>query len=235
MKSIRPLYGIVLGIALSSCKTTPPKAPEEAIGDSVDRQRVEAVARYGEAIATQDRVNRYFHRKVLPGLKRCWAALESEGTIAVRVAYRRNNDLWTASDSGIRSSTVAKEQEALALRCLAQATADTSFAAEKADGDAEEFVVNWTLPVPWPADLKEVAARMAIDQGGGGSGGCGGPETPPACQDCAIISLFGFSLCVPTCTGFIDCTPEADGNGCRMKTKCVTVTVFGNRSGFVRY
>jgi hypothetical protein len=247
MHSFRRGFGLVIGAALLSCggrEAAPPKAPEEskapaeATATPADSgpQQGDAIARLLAVMAEQDRVNQYFHRQVLPKLKDCWSDLKGEGSIAVRVSYGRYDSLWTAGEAGVNKSTLPKDEEQLALRCLAESVRGTSFPAEGPDGDATEYQVNWSLPVPWPADLAEVAKLMALQSGGGGGiGGCGG-ESVPMCQDCWINSLFfKFSLCVPVCNGYIDCSLEPDGNGCKMKTKCVSAPIFGNWGGFVRY
>jgi len=248
MKSFRRVPGLVVGALLLSCggrEAAPPTAPAEheppaevaAPPGGSSPQQAEAIARFAAAVAEQDRVNRYFHGQILPKLKGCWSGVEGAGTIAVRVSYSRYESLWKAGESGVHRSTLAKGEEERALRCLAESVRDTSFAVEEHDGDASAYQVNWSLPVPWPVDLVDVAKRMALDSidEGGGGGGCGG-DSLPSCQDCWINTfLVKFSLCVPTCNGYVDCTLESDGNGCRMKTKCVSAPIFGNRGGFVIY
>lgn len=252
MKPVEVAVCLTLALGLVSCASPEPSAPpaggsatQASSPTEVDDATMpgepgpespDAVARYAAVIAEQDRVNRYFHRQILPRLNDCWAEVGGEGSVAVRTEFRRDAGRWVAGESHLRGSSLAKDGGEQALRCMAEATRATSFAEEAVDGDATEFVVNWTLPVPWPTDLRPVAMRMAVDTGGGGGGGGGcGPETPPACQDCWFVFFFKFSLCVPTCAGYVDCVVEEDLNGCRMKTKCVTVSPWGNVGGFVMY
>jgi len=219
MKSLGSVLSILLAITLPSC--TP--------------RKTEAVASLERVVATQDRVNRYFHKGVAPRMMSCWTGLAGEGTMAIEIGYRRDGRLWAAGNSGIRSSTLAKDQAEVALRCFQEAVRDTSFPVERGDGEAKEFLVKWSFPVPWPKDITEVAMRMSVDTGKGG--GCGGPEAPPpACQDCFFIPIFSISYCASTCAGYSNCTPEP--NGCKMgpiTPKCVTVSPFGNLGGLVMY
>jgi hypothetical protein len=152
----------------------------------------------------------------------------------VRLQYERVGDRWLPGPSAVRSATLAPGEDELALRCLQAAVADTSFPVEDADSEARAYVVNWSFPVPWPADDAE-AIRTALDNGGGGAGDCGGPEHPPACTDCAYVPVFGWMLCVPSCVGYIECNKKP--NGCHFPdaTKCITGRVFSNQSGIAIY
>lgn len=224
MKLFGTVLGILLVLTLSSCKQRKP--------DPSNVPPAQALAR---VIGAQDRVNRYLQRGVVPRLMNCWTGLAGEGTIAVQAGYRRVRDLWAAGDSSLRSSTLAQGQAELALRCFQGAVRDTSFPVEEGDGEAKEFLVSWTFPVPWPKDMADVAMRMSTNPGGGG--GCGGPESPgPACWDCFFIPFISLSYCGKTCAGYTNCTPIA--NGCQMgpiTPKCVTASPFGNQGGLVMY
>lgn len=188
-----------------------------------------------QVIAAQDRVNRYLRREVIPHLMSCWSGIEGEGTITVRQGYTRTGDQWVAGETTIDSTNLATGQGERALRCFQSSLKGTSFAVEKDDSEAETYWVHWSLPVPWPKDIQEVALRMSTNPGGGG--GCGGPEAPPpACWTCAYIQLFGFSFCAKSCAGYKECTKIS--NGCMLRPispRCVTVSPFGNLGGIVPY
>jgi hypothetical protein len=190
-------------------------------------------------IATQNRINRYFHREVVPKLKACWEGLEGKGTVDADFKYRRVGARWVLASSGVRSSTLADAQEQLALRCLQEAVRDTSFAVERSDAEAKEFQVNWSFPVPWPKDIAEAAQRMIGHSGGGGGGGCGGSENPgPACWDCTYIDIFGTgaSFCELVCSGYANCQPAPSGcNLGHISPKCATGSTWGNQGGVVPY
>jgi hypothetical protein len=141
-----------------------------------------------------NRVNRYFQARVVPNLLPCWNAMHAEGTISIQVDYQRAGDLWVAGNISIQNSTLAEGEDQPALRCLKAAIQGTSFKVEADDGEAGEYLVHWTLPVPWPKDAADVVQRM-ISTGGGGKG-CGGPEGPaPSCWDCFYIPIIGISYC----------------------------------------
>jgi hypothetical protein len=208
-------------VALSSCTKRNPPVSEAALA-------------FERTIAAQDRVNRYFHTDIEPGLTTCWAGVAGQGTIAVIMPYQRRGDRWLPGTARIGGSTFPGQD--VALRCLQEAVRNTSFPVEAGDDEATEFQVNWSFPVPWPKDVTEVA-RM-ISTGGGGGGGCGGgPEAPaPACFDCGFIPFFSFSYCKKVCSGYTNCTAEI--NGCRLgpiTPRCVTASPFGNMGGIVRY
>ena len=228
--------GLVLGIMLAiplqpSAQTPPPPAclqasPHSAVLTSVS---------FEEAVAAQDRINRYMHRDVVPSMKDCWARLAGPGSVSVRLQYERAGDRWVPGPSAVRSARLAPGEGELALRCLQAAVADTSFPVEDVDRESSKYVVNWSFPVPWPADDAE-AIKTALDSGGGGGAGdCGGPEDPPACTDCAYVPVFGWMLCVPSCVGYIECNKKP--NGCHFPdaTKCITGSAFRNRSGIAIY
>ena len=189
-----------------------------------------------QAVATQDRVNRYFHHDVIPRLAGCWDRL-SKGTLVVRFQYQRSGDRWFAGRSTLQKSTLPKDQASLAFRCLQEAVVDSSFPVDASDGDSTSYLVSWSFPVPWPKDDAE-AIIVALDNGGGtgSGGGCGGPENPPACYDCHYIHVLGgISLCVPTCAGYAEC--QKIPNGCYFPggTRCITGRVNGNLGGVVIY
>ncbi len=199
-------------------------------------QAAAAVERFARELAEQDRVNRYFHDAVVTGLTGCWSELQGEGSVFVRVDFRREGRAWTAGAVEVEASTLPADQGETAARCVEQAVAGTSFAARDADAASESYEVHWGLPVPWPDDVEAYMARM-IDTGGGGGNKCGGPEgPPPACQDCFFMPIVGWSYCGRTCSGYKNCVAEL--NGCRMgplRPLCVTVSPFFNSGGAVIY
>ena len=228
--------GLVLGILLPLSLPLQPAAqslPPPACIQGSPHSAVQTSISFEEAVAAQDRINRYMHRDVAPVMKDCWARLTSRGSVSVRLQYERVGDRWLPGPSAVRSTTLAAGEDELALRCLQAAVADTSFPVEDADREARAYVVNWRFPVPWPTDAEVI--QTALDNGGGGAGDCGGPEHPPACTDCARVPVFGWMVCVPSCVGYLECFKTA--NGCRFPdaTKCITGRVFGNMSGIAIY
>jgi hypothetical protein len=232
MKRLGLVPGIMLAVAMQPSAQSPPPptclqaSPHSAVLTSVS---------FAEAVAAQDRINRYLHRDVVPAMKDCWARLTGTGRISVRLQYERVGDRWLPGPSAVRRATLAAGEDELALRCLQAAVADTSFPVEAADSEARAYVVNWSFPVPWPADDAEAVRTALDDGGGGGSGDCGGPEHPPACTDCARVPVFGWMVCVPSCAGYIECNKKP--NGCHFPdaTKCITGSAFRNQSGIAIY
>ena len=190
---------------------------------------------FEEAVAAQDRINRYMHRDVVPSMKECWARLAGRGTVSVRLRYQRAGDRWLPGPSAVRRATLDAGEGELALQCLQAAVADTSFPVEAADRESSKYVVDWSFPVPWPADDAE-AIRTALDNGGGGSGDCGGPEDPPACMDCAYVpgvrlDAVRAELCRLPRVQQESRMAAKFPNG----TKCITGGVFRNRRGIAIY
>lgn len=188
------------------------------------------------AIADQNRVNRYFHQTVVPNLEGCWSGIRGAGTIAVQLRYARTGNVWEPAASTVRSSTLPRGEENVALGCLQQAVRGTSFAAAESDTDADALNVNWSFPVPWPDSLADAAVRMLDNGGGPAPGDCGGSEGPdPACFTCGFLPILSLSLCVPSCTGYSDCTRTEHGCRHSSRVKCLTGSVFGNIGGIVAY
>jgi hypothetical protein len=184
-----------------------------------------------EVIATQNRINTYFHRGVVPRLLPCWSGVAGRGTVAVTFEFARRGDLWIPGASSLRSSSV--DDGELALRCLQAAVAGTAFPAVAADASTA-FTLNWSFPVPWPRDMNEVAARFS--SGSYGSGTCGGTEGPiPMCKWCYFNTTWHFSYCAPACVGFVGCN-VVDQYTCQMPGgQCATGSVFGNIGGVTMY
>jgi hypothetical protein len=187
-----------------------------------------------KAIATQNRINRYFHNAVLPKLKNCWQGVKGQGAIAIEFNYKRGGSDWATEAMKIQTSTLPEGQQAVAFKCLQDSVQGTSFPVEEGDGSAQEFFVNWSWPVPLPKDINAVAQRM-IDTGGGR--GCGGSEGPgPACWDCLYVPFIGVSYCGRVCAGYKDCRPTASGcNLGPIEPRCVTGSLYGNIGGIVMY
>jgi hypothetical protein len=186
-----------------------------------------------EVIATQNRINTYFHRGVVPRLLACWNGLRHPGTVAVTFEFAKRGGFWIPGNTSLRSSSSADGEQARG--CLAAAVAGTAFPVDVTDGETTAFNLNWSFPIPWPRDMNEVMAR--INTGGGPRAGeCGGSEgPPPACQWCHFNSTWHFSYCGSACVGYIDCA-VVDANTCtHTNVKCATGSVFGNIGGITMY
>jgi hypothetical protein len=188
-----------------------------------------------DVIASQNRINRYFHQNVVPKLKTCWSRLQGEGTIDLEFVYRRAGAEWAWEGLSVTGSTLRDDQTSLAQQCMRDAASATSFRVEGDDGEAPEFVVDWRWPVPWPQDVTALA-RMA---GAGGIiwGDCGLGKLSK-CKDCLPDKKTKKLTCQSVCIGYTTCTPNPDGNGCTLGPKspaCVSGYPLGTVGGAVIY
>jgi hypothetical protein len=209
---------LVAAAVASACSTTsPPPPPHVSVGKDV--------------IAGQNRINRYFHQAVVPKLKPCWSGLQGAGTIDVEFVYKRAGADWVWDRLSIGGSTLPADQASLAQRCMLDSVRGTSFRTEVDDGDATEYLVDWRWPVPWPADIADVA-RLA---GSGVIWGDCGLGKLSKCQDCLADKKTKKLTCQSTCSGYKTCAANQDGNGCTLSQACVSGFGFGNAGGAVIY
>lgn len=219
---MRIVCGVLLVAAVTSvaCTTSPPPPLHISGGKDV--------------IASQNRLNRYFHQDVLPKAKACWSRLQGEGTIDLEFIYKRTGTRWAWERLSVAGSTLREDQKSLAQRCMEASVKGTSFRAEDDDGEAAEFLVDWRWPVPWPEDITTVA-RLA--SGGITWGECGLGKSAK-CQDCLVDKTTKKLSCKSACSGYTNCTANPDGNGCSLGPKspaCVSGYGFGNAGGAVIY
>lgn len=220
MKHIGKVVVVAVTLISASCKTSPPAELTANCGDDV--------------IASQNRINRYFHKAVVPKMSACWSRIQGEGTIDFQFTYKRTAGGWEWEKLGVSGSTLPKGQDAVALQCMQESVRGTSFPVEEVDGKAVEFFADWRWPVPWPKDITEMA-RMA---GNGIIWGECGLGKLKKCQDCLYDAKTKKLSCKSTCSGYTNCTPNADGNGCMLgpiSPRCVSGFSFGNSGGIVIY
>jgi hypothetical protein len=70
---------------------------------------------------------------VVPKLQSCWSRLQGKGEIGFKYTYRRSGTNWVWNRQEVENSTLAKDQEPIALQCMAEAVRDTSFPMEAAE------------------------------------------------------------------------------------------------------
>jgi hypothetical protein len=188
-----------------------------------------------KAMAYQNRMNRYFHRTVLPRMASCWRGIRGRGSVQVTFEYSRRGDQFVPAASRVRETTLASTDADVALGCLRDAIAGTAFAAEAEDKDLPAFVLHWSFPAPMPVDLNGAGAIMLDNGSGPQAGQCGGSEGPkPACSDCFFVPFASWSWCSWSCVGYSGC--KGADSGCDLyPPKCVTGSVFGNIGGLVAY
>jgi hypothetical protein len=143
VKCIRILLIVALIWLTHACKQSQtPQADVKSSQPAVQSTPCE------KSIATQNRVNRYFHNAVVPKLKNCWKRVKGRGTIAIEFHYKRGRSGWATERMKIQRSTLSEGQDAVAFQCLRDSLQGTTFPIEQGDGLAEEFFVNWSWPVP---------------------------------------------------------------------------------------
>jgi hypothetical protein len=121
-----PLLMVMLAIALQPSARGQTR---ETCFQTDQQSAVVTSVSFAEAVATQDRINRY-HRDVVPKMRDCWDRLTGRGQISVRLQYDRYGDHWIPGPGALRSSTLPAGEDERALQCLQAAVSDTSFAAE---------------------------------------------------------------------------------------------------------
>jgi hypothetical protein len=172
-------------------------------------------------VATQTRINHYFHGDVIPKLQSCWSKLRGEGMIAIEHTYRKAGNTWVADKLATNSSTLPKGQEVMALKCMTDSVRGTSFPAQEDEGSAKSFVLKWNWPVPLPANADEV--RAMVKNNGGKSGGCDGHGAAAACFTCSDKGT-----CETVCVGSPFCSIQYEKG---KPTQCVTPKVAQCASG----
>ena len=186
---------------------------------------------FDRTIATQKRLNRYFHTAVVPKLRACWNRVQGAGTVAIEFTYARAGSGWVPERLGVHRSTLPRGQEAVALQCMQDSVRATSFPVEQGEGAQSKFVLTWSFPVPWPADASARASAMFSAAGGTG-GGCDGEGAPATCHTCVLTR--GVASCKTVCVGHNICgktTWGCDEGG----AKCASGGGFGLAGGMLMY
>jgi len=212
-----------IGVALSVLLLTsaPRQTPQAA-----ERQPTTQPSAFARTIATQKRLNRYFHAAVVPKLRACWNRVQGAGTVAIEFTYARAGSGWVPERLGVHRSTLPRGQEAVALQCMQDSVRATSFPVEQGEAAQSKFVVTWSFPVPWPADASARASAMFSSKGGTGTG-CDGHGMPATCLTCSNYQ------CIRVCIGKQECT-QAQG-GCFARDYCASGGLNGLAGGMVMY
>jgi hypothetical protein len=183
--------------------------------------------RFKASVATQKRINRYFHGVVVPKLKSCWNRIPGKGTIEIKYLYADNGKGgWAFKGIKASRSDLPKDQEKAAVACMQKAVAATSFAKEKGE-KARSYTISWGWPVPFPPDSEQQVARMWGSSGGEG-GGCDGHGAAARCVTCSGHPL----TCVYVCVGGDSCEVQATKPGgfdsiCTEGGQCASGGSFG--------
>jgi hypothetical protein len=190
--------------------------------------------RFQATVATQKRINRYFHGSIVPRLKSCWSRLSGKGTIEIRYLYGGGAKGWSFRSIQASRSDLPRDQEKAAVACMQQAVAGTSFGKEKTE-KAKTFSISWVWPVPMPPDADQQVARMWGSSGGEG-GGCDGHGATARCLTCSGSPL----TCVYVCVGSDTCEVQATKPGgfdsiCSEGGQCASGGPFGLAGTMVIY
>ncbi len=186
-----------------------------------------------KTITTQQRLNRYFHGDVVPKLRDCWSRIQGKGTIALKYTYTKGSGKWMFDKLEVSQSTLPRGQDAVALRCMQDAVRSTSYPVEQGEGNQNIFVLNWSWPVPFPANAAELTNAMfaarAAGGGGGGTGGCDGHGAQAACFTCGADA----ESCLKVCVGYDTCTISR--HGCGSSGACASGGPFGAAGGYIMH
>jgi hypothetical protein len=183
--------------------------------------------RFQASVATQKRINRYFHGVVVPKAKSCWDRVSGKGTIEFRYLYSDNGKgKWAFKTIQASRSDLPKDQEKAAAACMQNAVAGTSFAKEKGE-KARSYTISWVWPVPFPGDADQQVARM-WGSGGGSGGGCDGRGASARCVTCSGHP----QSCIYVCVGADTCEVAASPAGgfdskCTEAGQCASGGLFG--------
>ena len=204
--SIVTAAGLALTLLIVAFSQTP--KPRPPVNKPPVHQTVDQARKPENTIATQQRINRYFHGDVVPKLKHCWTEVKGSGTITFEYNYANGGGGWKWQRLRIASSTLPASQNTVALKCMEDSVRGTRFSGAGAELKQNSFVLHWTWPVPFPANAEALTATMfaAKGFGGSGTGGCDGHGAAAACYTCE-----SYSSCIKVCVGSDSCTVHKEG------------------------
>ena len=186
-------------------------------------------------VSTQQRINRFFHGDVMPKLKNCWSNVRGKGRISLKYTYTKTRGRWFLSRLETQRSSLPTGQDAVAQKCMLEAVRGSSFAVEADESTQNTFVLNWTWPVPFPANAALLTRSMFAAKptsGGYGSLGCDGDGSPKSCETCSGTTP---STCIRVCVGYILCDDTSSNDSCKMQGKCASGGPFGVGGGTTIY
>jgi hypothetical protein len=220
--------GILLGLSLAMAGCSQ-KRPEEAPPPPGFSDEGEAAGQ---------RIGAYLQSSVVAAkLRACWDQLKAEGAVATDLTYRKSGDTWTFDSVKVTRSTLSKDQDAIAQRCIEESAGGTSFevdSKQELEQLVRQFVVRLGWSVPLPAEGTEMPseqlARMI------GTGGAGGVITVPGCSDCQLRGEppYGYKCVAKKSGSQTDCE-EVATNVCATTPKACLRGVFGGTRGVIMY
>ena len=220
--------GIMLGLslAIAGCKQKPLEEAPPPPGFS------------DEGKAAGQRIGAYLQSTVVAAkLRACWNQLKAEGAVATDLTYRKSGDTWAFDSVKVTKSTLSKDQDAIAQRCIEESARETSFGVDsqqELEQRVRQFVVRLGWSVPLPPEGSEMPseqlARMI------GTGGSGGVITVPGCSDCKLRGRppYGYECVAKSSGSQTDCE-EVATNVCATTPKACLRGVFGGTRGVIMY
>ncbi|HEV8370578.1 MAG TPA: hypothetical protein VGQ39_21700 [Pyrinomonadaceae bacterium] len=181
-------------------------------------------------VSTQQRINRFFHGDVMPKLKNCWSNVKGKGRISLKYTYTKKGGRWFLSRLETKQSTLPTGQDAVAQKCMLEAVRGSSFAVEADESTQNTFELNWTWPIPFPANAALLTRSMFAakpNSGGSEDENCDGWGTPAYCWACISSNP---PRCVKVCVGAPRCTEQVNGD-CSMEGKCASGGPFSVSGG----
>ena len=171
----------------------------------------------------------------MPKLKNCWGNVRGKGRISLKYTYTKKGGRWFLNRLETQRSTLPTGQDAVAQKCMLEAVRGSSFAVEADESTQNTFVLNWTWPIPFPANAALLTRSMfAAKPTGGGSGdaGCDGWGSPANCLTCSAKNP---STCIEVCVGYSSCYEKKSDGSCSMESKCASGGPFGVSGGTTIY
>jgi hypothetical protein len=200
MRLMTTAFSVLLLALVQGC--TRPADPPRQIGPSPEQLAA-------KERATEERLTGYFRGILTPNLRSCWERVQGTGSVAFAMTYANSGGRWTLAELHPTSSTLTADQDGIATGCVKQALAGTSFGVDKVDtafangAASTRFIVNWSFPVPLPADASAIMAKAP----GGGAG------SPASCWYCGHDLKTGDGACLAGKSGYPGCIENLSG-GC---------------------
>lgn len=176
-------------------------------------------------LVAQKKINQYYHEQVIAKLRNCWGKIVGDGTITFEHSFINNKrGYWAQGDIVVIESTLDEKQSEVALECMRDSVTGTAFSVEIYEEVDQQYVLNWTWPIPLPYFSDKDFTQLII--GGGGIGtGCDGSGSAASCHACPSADK-----CTNVCVGYKKCSIDYEGGkikGCTLSGKCASGGPFG--------
>ena len=164
-----------------------------------------------QAIATQNHINTYFHRNIIPQIDSAWNAMADSGkTVTYHYTFLRKDSTWHFHGLERMESELTGNNDSVAIAIMSSAMLRSTFPVEQRLAKDSMFNVYWTWPVPFPEgeyDESTGVFMLKATSGGASGKGCDGYGARPHCTMCGPNSD-----CPLVCVGSLECSNQADGS-----------------------